>query len=70
MIKVRDLIEENKEIPLPIIMDCTEVFIYELTDKKPVFKNQQVRSELYQTSKLKCITLPKLLHIKNEKPSV
>jgi hypothetical protein len=70
MVKVRDLIEGNKDIPLPVIMDCIEVFNYEISDKQTFFKNQQVRSEFYQTSKLSCITLRKPLHIKNEKPSV
>lgn len=63
--KVRDLLSD-KEIPLPIIFDCPEINDFE--PKNSVFKNQHVISKYYQTSKLRCKTFFKPLHItKNEK---
>jgi len=67
MIKVRELISSNKEISLPIIIDCTEVFHYQHEKKGNVLKRYHVRSECYQTSKMSCKMSSKPLHVdKNE----
>ncbi|MNQ59910.1 hypothetical protein D3C85_741730 [compost metagenome] len=67
MIKLNELISADcKEVPLPVIIYCTEGFC--IKEKKFAPKNHHVVSAYYQTSKMRCGMFHKPLHIKkNEK---
>ncbi|MET3026040.1 hypothetical protein ABXT06_05135 [Flavobacterium sp. UW10123] len=66
MIKIRNIIQTEEEVPLAIIIECVEGVYCESEEKGTVLRNYQVESEFYQTSKMSCKISPKPLY-KNEK---
>ncbi len=64
MIKVKELVETNIEMPLPIIMEFSEVFDYQPRVKQNPSENYHVESRYYQTSKLSCKSSSKPLYVK------
>lgn len=65
MVKLRELISIDNQIPLPIIVDCAEGSAVAI--EKQIQKKHQVKSIYYQTSKLSCKISQKPIHItKNE----
>lgn len=57
--KVKNLIDKNKKVALPISMECAEVFKYRKTSNKTKY----VDSTYYQTSKMICYSIYKPSYI-------